>query len=214
LFPNLEAQEYKIGLPGDLSTAKKYVVAVREAMLAVHEAGVIHGDLYISNIMWRSPSTDAVEVKFIDWDTAFFAQDGVPADLAEIWMHKPKWRSYKGPSQPVDEWSAVCLLDSFMLDTLGYFCDDDPQLWQIWQRAADDKMDMYELNGVFLDMQWLYVRQKGWAKDTDPDPRAKYGFPAGTYVAAGSSRSGIDPPSQQGSVATREQAAAKRQRTA
>jgi len=214
LFPNLEAQEYKIGLPGDLSTAKKYVVAVREAMLAVHEAGVIHGDLYISNIMWRSPSADAVEVKFIDWDTAFFAQDGVPADLAEIWMHKPKWRSYKGPSQPVDERSAVCLLDSFMLDTLGYFCDDDPQLWQIWQRAADDKMDMYELNGVFLDMQWLYVRQKGWAKDTDPDPRAKYGFPAGTYVAAGSSRSGIDPPSQQGSVATREQAAAKRQRTA
>jgi len=36
----------------DLETAKNFIAAVKEAMNAMHEAGVIDGDMYVSNIIW------------------------------------------------------------------------------------------------------------------------------------------------------------------
>ena len=34
----------------------------------MHAAGVLHCDLYFSNVMWRSTPEDSVEIKLIDFD--------------------------------------------------------------------------------------------------------------------------------------------------
>jgi len=162
LFPNLTQDGYRCGLPEDIQTARMYISALQEAMIALHEAGVIHGDMYISNIMWRaSPTSTAVEVMLIDWDTAFLAQDGIPEDMERAWKSTCKWCLYQARSSQVDDAVNLRLLDSFMVDTLEYFCSDDKQLWREWMKAAGDK-PVRTLNNAFSCMQCLYVRHKGW----------------------------------------------------
>jgi len=143
-------------------TAKMYISAVNEAMAALHAAGVIHGDMYISNIMWRmSPDRSAVEVKLIDWDTAFLAEDGLPDAMEKAWKSMCKWCLYKTRSPQVDEAVNLRLLDSFMVDTLKHFCSDDKGLSDEWMKAAGDK-SAGQLNHAFARMQCLYVVHKGW----------------------------------------------------
>jgi len=162
VFPNLKQDGYRSGLPRDVMTAKMYISAVNEAMAALHAAGVIHGDMYISNIMWRmSPDRSAVEVKLIDWDTAFLAEDGLPDAMEKAWKSMCKWCLYKTRSPQVDEAVNLRLLDSFMVDTLKHFCSDDKGLSDEWMKAAGDK-SAGQLNHAFARMQCLYVVHKGW----------------------------------------------------
>ena len=164
LFPNLTTHGYRSGLPEDVVTARMYVAAVKEATTAMHNAGVIHGDMYVSNIMWRLSSTkDAVEVKLIDWDTAFIARDGLPQGSRQAWKNTCKWRLYETGKPYMDEEVNLRLLDSFMVDTLEHFCSESKQLWCEWLKASG-KRDVRHLNIAFNRMQALYVRHKGWAE--------------------------------------------------
>eukprot|EP00168_Porphyra_purpurea_P009770 TRINITY_DN2397_c0_g1_i14.p4 TRINITY_DN2397_c0_g1~~TRINITY_DN2397_c0_g1_i14.p4 ORF type:complete len:206 (+),score=34.87 TRINITY_DN2397_c0_g1_i14:235-852(+) len=162
LFPNLQRDGYRCALPTDLPTAKMYVVALRSAMVAIHEAGVIHGDMYISNIMWRlALSRAAVDICIIDWDMAFIAKEGIPDGLQRIWQVTPKWCLYQLPSLERDQAVKLRLLDSFMVDTLAYFCSQDVQRWCEWLTAARDE-SVGNLNGAYNRLQWLYVHHNGW----------------------------------------------------
>jgi len=162
LFPNLMRDGYRCGLPEDLETARMYISAVKEAMIALHEAGVIHGDMYISNIMWRRfPTSSSVDVKLIDWDTAFLAQDGLPDGMERAWKTTCKWCLYQTRSTQVDDVVNLRLLDSFMVNTLEHFCVEDTYLWREWMKAAGDK-PVRNLNSAFRRMQCLYVRHNGW----------------------------------------------------
>lgn len=67
LFPNRKTAGYQCALPTDMFVARLYVAQLREALAAIHGAGLIHGDLYISNIIWRlSADGRVVELKVID----------------------------------------------------------------------------------------------------------------------------------------------------
>jgi hypothetical protein len=46
-------------------------------MAAFHEAGIVHGDFYLSNFMWRIQNNE-VDLKVIDWDSAFFLSQPLP----------------------------------------------------------------------------------------------------------------------------------------
>ena len=40
-------------------------------------AGVVHLDLYLSNIMWRELESGEIELKIIDWDAAHFITESL-----------------------------------------------------------------------------------------------------------------------------------------
>ncbi|KAK1860230.1 hypothetical protein I4F81_002819 [Pyropia yezoensis] len=96
LFPNLKAAAFRCSLPDKIHVARIYVTALVVALRAIHGAGLIHGDVHVSNVMWRlSADRGSVEINVIDWDTVFFACDGGPQHWARRWKNKPKWRPYK-----------------------------------------------------------------------------------------------------------------------
>lgn len=163
LFPNLTSAGFRCCLPDKVHVARLYVAALASAVRAIHGAGLIHGDVYVSNVMWRlSSSGGRVDIKVIDWDTVFFACDGVPQHWARRWKSRPKWRLYKQRrSENVRKAVAVRSLDEFMVDTLDYFCSEDEQRWQSWLAAANEECDMGQLNEAFLSMQKLYADHKG-----------------------------------------------------
>ena len=43
-------------------------------------AGVVHLDLYLSNIMWKELESGEIELKIIDWDAAHFITESLFAD--------------------------------------------------------------------------------------------------------------------------------------
>jgi hypothetical protein len=68
VFEKLEG--FRIGMPDNQELCKRVALAVRAAAEAVHNAGVVHLDLYLSNVMWRQNAANTtIEVKIVDWDT-------------------------------------------------------------------------------------------------------------------------------------------------
>jgi hypothetical protein len=51
---------------------------------AVHEAGVVHMDLYVSNVFWRKLQTGGYEFRIIDWDAAMCRNDRLNAETRRI----------------------------------------------------------------------------------------------------------------------------------
>jgi hypothetical protein len=54
-----------------------FIEQLRAVVLRIGKAGVVHGDLYPSNIMWRrSRDEGEVLIKIIDWDAAHCLREG------------------------------------------------------------------------------------------------------------------------------------------
>lgn len=67
LFPSLKSAGFRYCLPDKIHHVHLYVVALVSALRAIHGAGLVHGDLYISNVMWRmSADGGSVDIKVID----------------------------------------------------------------------------------------------------------------------------------------------------
>lgn len=77
IYRNLSALGYRTGTPDRIEHPDLYASFVRElqrVMALVHQAGVLHLDLYASNIMWKLNDTiddvNAVVLKIVDWDVS------------------------------------------------------------------------------------------------------------------------------------------------
>jgi hypothetical protein len=54
---------------------------VEQAMCALHRMGVVHMDWYLSNFLWRyNISSGEVDIKIIDFDSAYIIADGLSSD--------------------------------------------------------------------------------------------------------------------------------------
>eukprot|EP00961_Rhodomonas_salina_P225382 3047382-Rhodomonas_salina.1 len=70
VYPNMILEGFAVGVPHHgTETFEAYLRAVEKAVDAVHAAGVVHLDLYVSNIMHRVQD-GTIEIKIIDWDAA------------------------------------------------------------------------------------------------------------------------------------------------
>lgn len=70
VYPNMVLEGFAVGVPHhDTETFEAYLRAVEKAVDVVHAAGVVHLDLYVSNIMHRVQN-GTIEIKIIDWDAA------------------------------------------------------------------------------------------------------------------------------------------------
>lgn len=157
LFPNLKRDGYQCALPTDESVIKLFINALKQAVAKIHEAGVIHGDLYLSNVMWRlSEDKLSVEIKVIDWDTAFLARGKVPPDWEALWRDTPKWALHQDKlAEGVCAEVAVQELDLFMVNVINYCAEQQPRPWRA---ATDMSSDVYSLNDVFWVMQEQYAQ--------------------------------------------------------
>jgi hypothetical protein len=84
IYRDLVKLGYKTGVPDRESNPDifaAFVSAIFAAAQLVHDAGVVHGDLYMSNVMWQQQADGRVVVKIVDWDTAHCLEEGnfVPA---------------------------------------------------------------------------------------------------------------------------------------
>ena len=80
VFPKL-GPDYKIGLPDTQEQRELYFGKLKSAIRGIHMAGVVHLDLYLSNIMWKELGSDEIELKIIDWDAAHFITESLFADV-------------------------------------------------------------------------------------------------------------------------------------
>ena len=79
IYDDLSSQGYRIGTPNRLENEgqyRRYLVALRRAVELIHEAGVIHCDLYPSNIMWKQGQDNNITIRLIDWDCAHSLDEG------------------------------------------------------------------------------------------------------------------------------------------
>ena len=68
---------YKIGFPDKAEDRVSLLEAICTAVSDVHALGVIHMDLYLSNIMWKKLDDGRFHVKLIDFDAAQLKEDKV-----------------------------------------------------------------------------------------------------------------------------------------
>jgi serine/threonine protein kinase len=71
VFPKMIG--YHIGYHEEENLRLLYFVQLRTAIECIHQAGVVHLDLFPSNIMWKvDEQNDGIVLKIIDWDSAHF----------------------------------------------------------------------------------------------------------------------------------------------
>jgi serine/threonine protein kinase len=78
IYRDLTKFDFRIGAPNRMtpeSSYDLYVAALTNAINCIHRAGVIHVDLYLSNVMWRMLNGE-VEIKIIDWDASHCLNEG------------------------------------------------------------------------------------------------------------------------------------------
>jgi hypothetical protein len=80
VFHNLLRQGYRMGVPEDEGDYHLFLAALEALVHQVHACGVIHVDLYPSNIMWAEVD-GAVHIKIVDWDAATFAGQPFPGSM-------------------------------------------------------------------------------------------------------------------------------------
>eukprot|EP01031_Cornospumella_fuschlensis_P026910 gene26910-32518_t len=83
IYRNLRQLGFRMGAPlrnGDSDSEalfRAYRKALRHAVACIHNAGVLHGDLYLSNVMWRHRNdTNSIDIKLIDWDASHLLAEG------------------------------------------------------------------------------------------------------------------------------------------
>jgi tRNA A-37 threonylcarbamoyl transferase component Bud32 len=71
IFENLV--DYKIGFPVEQQQRLEFIKQLELTVEALHAAGVVHFDLYLSNIMHKIDSVSGkVKIKLIDFDASIF----------------------------------------------------------------------------------------------------------------------------------------------
>lgn len=89
-----------VGVPNRNSNPELYAAFLAElefAVTAVHDAGVIHVDLYASNIMWKVEHDGSICVKIIDWDTAHSVLEGAFTKRVAEKLQKGPFRNVPKP---------------------------------------------------------------------------------------------------------------------
>ena len=141
---------YKCGAPNRIEDPllfDAFKIALFAAVDSIHKAGVIHCDLYISNVMWKSsppptsssgPSTKyIVDIKIIDWDAAHCLEEGQFAPM----VHSALQEYFKEHVELTDGVKFGVELDLCYLRVLDKdMCEENEQYWE--NLSSDIKEDM------------------------------------------------------------------------
>lgn len=157
-FPNLAATgpenpgpPFQAFVP-DGQLAGPFVDACEAAVRELHDSGVVHGDLYTSNIMHRVETDGVVHVKIIDMDTCFLLEDGVPDEWRLQWETRPKWQGRFQVDKDARE------LDLFMVRVMRWAssASSDQQPRKLWCSVACAS-SIAQSNVAFRKLQDMYI---------------------------------------------------------
>jgi len=162
VFENLAAAHYQIGLPAEEELAVMYVEAVTKAVNRVHCAGVVHMDLYPSNIMFRvieNPTgvpSAAIDIKIIDWDAAHCIDDRF---YDTVWTRlsgndKYRTRLLTAAMEAAAPAIAVKAWDRSLMIVLQWAVDKASWLKRLSVRNKE------ELDGAFRDCCFAFLQEK------------------------------------------------------
>jgi Phosphotransferase enzyme family len=93
IYKDFCGEGYRIGCPNRMNQTVLYDVfrnELRRVMALVHDAGVIHCDLYLSNVMWKENNSE-VAIIIIDWACAHCLVEGrfYPKAVEALVEHGP-----------------------------------------------------------------------------------------------------------------------------
>jgi len=149
VFHDLVKQGFTIGLPADREQRKLYLQALREAVDAVHRAGVVHLDLYPSNVFWKLVDGRII-IKIIDWDAAHLVNEPLaPKALERINNHmltyRRKMAGLEGDAStaiPEFDVSVLSLLES-VADDKSFHIDNKELLDTAFEEAGKRTMNVH-----------------------------------------------------------------------
>jgi hypothetical protein len=136
IYKDLCREDYRIGCPNRVDQEEMYIKYRDEfirIMKLVHDAGVIHCDLYLSNVMWRINESDNIDIVIIDWDCAHCLIEGrfYPKVLEAQASHKPTRSAVFG--RVFDErYIAVLSIE---------LCESDREMWIDLASGEKEKVD-------------------------------------------------------------------------
>lgn len=174
-FDNLRRNDYPggpytLGLPDCVENPDDWnavITALRGAFGAVHDAGVVHGDPYPSNYLWRKNKEGGhIDIKIIDWDSAHLCRQGAKweENLQKVFA------DFFG----LDEHHYLLKKehDLYFLDVLrwlpttadGLLCCSSLRATVLAQYDTDEKA-VHNLNKAFRDAIDLYNGEEPWKND-------------------------------------------------
>lgn len=136
IYKDLHREGYRIGCPNRVDQEMmfiKYRDEFTRVMELVYDAGVIHCDLYLSNVMWRMNESDNIDIVIIDWDCAHCLIEGrfYPKVLEALAAHKPTRNAVFGRS--FDE-RYIAVLSREL-------CESDKEMWIDLASGEKGKVD-------------------------------------------------------------------------
>ena len=136
VYDDLASKGFRIGTPDRLKDSnlyERFLNALRQGISHIHEAGVIHCDLYPSNIMWKADAAEGedVEIRIIDWDNAHCIDE---QDFGEkcrdaLMDHKPTRSAKFGTDH---DWKYLSVLTS----------DINSGDEELWKKLASNNKEM------------------------------------------------------------------------
>lgn len=110
IFPMLVG--FTMGVPTDNDTFAAYIKELLNVIKKVHHAGVVHLDLYPSNIMWKLEGGHVV-IRIVDWDAASKIGEAFPENMTARTQRKDVSQYYfktSGIAEPKCDYWCVHVL--------------------------------------------------------------------------------------------------------
>ena len=152
IYRDLRMLGYTCGSPNRIEQPalfEAYKNALFAAVDSIHKAGVLHCDLYISNVMWKlsslSPQDNSaakssnyvVEIKIVDWDASHCLDEGqfAPMVLKALHDYFKVQNGFPEPKFGVE-------LDLLYLSVLNKdVSDENTEYWHMLSSDVKEKMD-------------------------------------------------------------------------
>ena len=81
LYEKLSA-DFTMGVPRDKNLFKTFLEVLEKVISKIHKAGVVHVDLYPSNILWKEKD-GSIFIRIVDWDVATFVGEDFPSSIKD-----------------------------------------------------------------------------------------------------------------------------------
>jgi serine/threonine protein kinase len=109
VFNNIMQAGYVMGVPPDQDDYNSFLLALESLVHQIHACGVIHMDLYPSNILWAKVG-GTIKVRIIDWDAASFRNQPLPEKMQDRLKSKMFYKDRQSmPTPKFDAWHVFIL---------------------------------------------------------------------------------------------------------
>ena len=108
--------------------AREILLQVVQAMLYCHSRGVVHRDLKLENVLFRSSDEDDFYVKVVDFGIAGVAQDKVDAGTLAYMAPETLEKVVASTTPAIDVWALGVMFYTMVYGTLPFYSGNEREL--------------------------------------------------------------------------------------